>query len=187
MKLNEDDLCIVMGDFNLRHVSWSIDNDDVSEISYLLPLNVTKDFEICVVDQLMGEGLNQISNIQNSNKRWLDLVFTNESDSVNVSCSKFNLLPNEVHHKAMEINVSIEEPVTTEETETIPLTDFNFNKANHELLYKLLVEVDWNTLLSNQDIHESTSKFYDKLYEIFELTVPKKTKTGGNHPKYFDK
>lgn len=90
----------------------------------------------------MAEGLNQISNIQNSNKRWLDLVFTNESDSLNVSCSKLNLLPNEIHHKGLEINVAIEVPVSTDETETNNLRDFNFNKANYELLNNLLEDVD---------------------------------------------
>src|ERR1700744_5210921 len=66
------------------------------------------DEEICVVDNLMGLGLNQISINQNDQSRWLDLVFTNNWNNVSVECSKNNLLPNEIFHKALEINLEIE-------------------------------------------------------------------------------
>lgn len=54
---------------------------------------------------LMAKGLCQVNHIMNSNIKWLHLVFTNESDMVNVKSSNFNRLPNERRHKALEIAI----------------------------------------------------------------------------------
>lgn len=184
-QLNENDICVIIGDFNLRDIIWCEDENDDNVTSYLLPINVKSDIEICVVDQLMAEGFNQISNIYNSNMRWLDLVFTNESDNVNVTCSTSNLLPNEIHHKALEINLSVQELVSANEPQT--LSRRNFFKADYEKLNNLIVEVDWSVLFMNSTMDDSISRFYDKMLELFDQSVPLVRKTVNNHPKYFDK
>lgn len=58
---------------------------------------------------------------------------------VSVYCSKLSLLPNEVHHYALEIGINVEELETHSETETC--TERNFYNADYELMNKAISEV----------------------------------------------
>lgn len=51
----------------------------------------------------------------------------------------------------------------------------------------LINEVDWSALFSNLTITDAAIKFYAKLLQLFDESVPNKTAIVNNHPKYFDK
>lgn len=82
--MNIDDSCVVMGDFNLPNLKWCFDrseNDEADE-HFLVPVNVTSEVEISVVDSMMSVGLVQVNSVNNDNHRLLDLVFTNDWNNV---------------------------------------------------------------------------------------------------------
>lgn len=133
----------------------------------------------------MAVGLNQVNNVVNSNGRWLDLIFMSESDTVNVSCSNQNLLPNEIHHKSLEINVSMEQLVVN--NGQAREAGSNFYKADYAKLNRLLDGIDWELFFLNLNIDQSTDKFYDQINEFFAKSVLVKMNATNNHPKYFDK
>lgn len=87
-----------------------------------------------------------MNNIPNQNKRWLDLVWTNDCNNVSIESSKFNLLPKEVHHYALELNYEVEIDNSYIDNDTLP--EWNFRKAKYPMLNNLINEVDWNSLLN---------------------------------------
>lgn len=135
-----------------------------------MPNNASSDIEICVVDTLMSEQLMQVNCVHNSNLRLLDLIFTNNFNNVNVFPSASNILPNEVHHKALEIVYEVD--IDNSEIDTEVVLEINFKKANFPLLNDLILEVDWKTLLNDKNIGESVYTFYAKLFELFNQCVP---------------
>lgn len=68
-EINDNDLCLLTGDFYLPDIIWCQYEDKDSDISFLLPVNIKSEIEMCVIDQLMSEGLCQVNHIMNSNMK----------------------------------------------------------------------------------------------------------------------
>lgn len=133
----------------------------------------------------MSEELGQVNSVENLNKRWLDLAWTNYCNNVRVESSKFNMLLNEVHHYALEMTSEIEIDNSDINTEALP--ERNFSKANYPTLCSLLNDVDWDSLFNVANIEDSVSVFYDKLFDLIDLCLPNEIHKATNHPKYFNK
>ncbi|KAH9628651.1 hypothetical protein HF086_007856 [Spodoptera exigua] len=63
-------------------------------------------------------------------------------------------------------------------------SDWNFNKANFSLLYEMMAAADWDCIFNSSDVQSATTKFYDILYNIFDLCVPKKNRLVSNRKRY---
>lgn len=128
--LNGNNPCYVFGDFNLPNLKWSYDEESNA---YLLPVNVASDVESCVVDRLFALDLLQINDVKNDNDRLLDLLFTNNYLDTSVEIASHRLLPDEIHHRALEISVNIAKLINniSFESETYKI---NFKQINISVL-----------------------------------------------------
>lgn len=165
-KINETELCYLLGDFNLPDIRWQRD-DELSEV--LVPLNISSDCETCVVDGLLGLDLLQINGTQNSNGRILDLIFTNNYDNSSVDIASDRLLPDETHHKALELNIHI----YAEIAEAVPSgPSFDFKKAVYRDLNVYFSEINWEMFLGGVNLEENASFLHNTISNAMDRFVP---------------
>ena len=64
---------------------------------------------------------------------------------------------------------------------------FNFRRANFPQLYQQLLEVDWSFLNELEDLNTACHYFYDKLFQMFTICVPKSTRPNSSRkfPPWF--
>jgi len=163
---------IIVGDFNLSTINW-ISND------YTNTSSLVHDF-ICF---LSLHELNQCNFINNHMNRILDLVLTKlEYHDLKISRAVTPLIKEDDYHPALVIDLN---KTDRHRTHSIKSTagnfsdntlNYNFKKADFNLLYTLLSLVDWNFLLCFSCINAALDRFYAELYEILDKCVPK-TKT----------
>lgn len=96
-----------------------------------------------------------------------------------------NLLPNEIHHNALEVKIEIETQSREVLLDEVYVRDFR--KTDFVALNELIADVDWNSLFANSDVNSSVNLFYEKIEQFFSACVPLKKVTSSAHPKYFDK
>lgn len=101
---NTDDIVLVCGDFNQPGIKWVKADDD----EYYSPTNVSTSNEIVVCDSMLDMGFNQMCNLENVTGNVLDLEFTNRVDELSLNESQSPLLPLDNHHRAFEVEISIE-------------------------------------------------------------------------------
>lgn len=166
-KINENELCYLIGDFNLPNIKWHLDEQN---IGVLIPLNVTTDYEACMIDGLLGLDLLQINGIRNSNDRTLDLIFTNNYNNSAVEIASDRLLPDEIHHSALEINIHIIKLIDNSDISTSSL---DFKKANYRDMNQFFVDLDWKSILDNDDINENVHQLNNALSAGINQFVPR--------------
>lgn len=170
--MGDCDTCYVAGDFNLPNLQW---NKDEENNSHLLPLNITTDIESCVVDGLYSLDLLQINDVRNDNGRILDLFFTNNYNDSTVQIASHRLLPDETHHKALEISITnVKYLINGTPTHSTKLT-FNFRRIDYFNMNAFLNDVDWEGAFGNANIEENVKLFYDIIDEGLNLHAPLST------------
>lgn len=166
--MKSEDICFILGDFNLRNIIWDkIDDDD----SFFAPSNITTDHQEKVLDFFAEHGLSQICDLQNRAGNVLDLAFTNALDNFELKSTVSIFDKTSVHHKCFDLkylyafnNLSQQHAVATR-------TIFDFENADFtEIVNKLanmMIDPDWT-------IDHQADYFIDFLTSIMETDVPKK-------------
>lgn len=181
----EDVICIVLGDFNLPHLNWIMDeeNEDI-----LLPLNSSqKDEEF--LDVMATSCLYQLNFYRNINEHILDLIYCNELDSSTVyPVSEIDLLhPNtSVHHKAMCFEYFIPQLNQFEDID-FPAFENDFKNGKLDELDNRIGNFDWISIFEGKTMEESTTSFYSNIYEMISQTIPKRRKIFTKTPIWFNK
>lgn len=118
----------VLGDFNVGHITWNqMDND-----SGVLPVSLSKEKEIILLDSLFSFGLTQVNHVRNDMNRILDLDFINEYLNAQITdCSP--LLRNYIYHKAIEIEIKDINFKNYEVFNNLNKYNFKFNSNNLDL------------------------------------------------------
>ena len=80
------------------------------------------------------------------------------------------LLKEDDHHPSLEIVLNF---VNVADTKYLSNSSYNFKKANFQGLYELLFNSDWSFLVNCNNVETACSLFYDKLNNIFSMSVPK--------------
>nr|CAI5828323.1 unnamed protein product [Callosobruchus analis] len=62
---------------------------------------------------------------------------------------------------------------------------YNFRKANYIGLYNALTYLDWTFLDNTSDVNLMYDMFYEKLYYVLDLYVPKVTTKKRGYPKWY--
>lgn len=153
---------LMLGDFNItKYASFLADNHSDGKIfalnNFLNLLN-----------------LQQYNYIFNKHNKLLDLVLCNKKCRVEKSDDV--LIREDDHHPALNVTLEMKDcfvsrtifPKNSDVT-------YNFRKANFQILYHALLDVDWSFLTSFSDVESACQAFYDKLYQLFDLIVPKYT------------
>lgn len=179
--VNSETTVILYGDFNLPSLKWIA--SDIFENSYI-PINVTNEVEQITIESCNDLGLHQMNNVLNDNCRILDLFWINEPDICVCRKCDNNILYNEVHHKALKIEVEftyfIKDDIHKEYF-------MDFSNANYDKINDHLNSIDWRLIFNNKNTLESK---VDKFYEIVNNTIKKnvqmKEVKKSSHPIWFD-
>lgn len=127
--------------------------------------------------------LNQFNSITNTENKILDLILSN------IICTTerdpFPLVPEDPHHPTLNIVLSLK--ISKKEIFPVNIAEprYNFRRANFPLLYDSILHADWSDLSNFLDVDEMCSSFYNTLYKIFDLHVPKSVIRKRNFPVWF--
>lgn len=183
---NFNDSCFLLGDFNLPNLCWI---EDEESRNFMLPLNVRSDAETYVVDNLFSVDMRQINNVFNTNNRILDLVFTNVYDCVAITKSTVPLLPNEIHHFAIELCVSNVSGLNVKNQDTHSNNyAFDFRRSNFEGLALFFTQIDWANLLSNLSADQMVTVFYNQVgIGLKRFTPVVRKRVMSSHPPWMSR
>lgn len=159
-----DDLFIILGDFNVRFGVWSFNIENNS-----MELQASTDKLVCHTADFMNMSLlSQYNNQFNVNNRLLDLVFSNKSCQVS-SCSS-PLVPEDVHHKSLELIMS----VNVVNSLKLPIIKKKqFHKADYTSIKHVLKSINWQDIFrSMNDVESKVSYFYSIIDDIISRYVP---------------
>lgn len=176
-KADKNTTIILYGDFNLPSLNWT--QSDIFENTFI-PINMSNQCEEITIETCHDIGLYQMNNVINDNNRILDLFWTNEPDICVCQICKNNILYNEVHHKAIKVDMEVE--VSISQT---PIKEFYMDFANADYI-KMNDEIkliDWNSLFNCVgSLNEKVDKFYESMNRIIEANVKKKEIRKSRHP-----
>ena len=164
------DTVIVLGDYNLPYLCWSLDND----LNSYIPVNASSEQEMVMCEALMSNGLQQINSFSNVNGRLLDLAFVNNGDKVDLLEPPANLLKVDAHHKPFSLCIGTYNDDPGDDAFT--LTDncnFDFNHCNFDDISAALAVVDWS-ILTDHELDDAVTVFYEKIFDILHQLVPLK-------------
>ncbi|XP_063920879.1 uncharacterized protein LOC135135671 [Zophobas morio] len=109
--------------------------------------------------------------------------------SENVSCivssAESSLVPEDVHHPSLLIEILIETESKVKLLGNQSCTKYNFRKANFQELYNAFCSLDWSYLEKIRDVEIAVDGFYDKIYQLFDNYVPKCPITTSKFPIWF--
>ena len=126
--------------------------------------------------------IDQVNSVLNGNGRLLDLVMS--CGPVSVSESLDPLLPADKHHPALHIEFDTFLP-QQKYSNRAQNTSYNFKKANFQLLYSKLLNINWSFLDSISNVDIMCDNVYYKLEEVFTMCVPMKKSINSKYPVWF--
>lgn len=153
---------LIVGDFNISAYASYLHDSQTNRLISMLNnfLNIFN--------------MSQHNFIYNENNRLLDLVLYNKMCTVEKSLEP--LVAEDSHHPALEISFKIYSSTNLKHNFPVNYSNcYNFRKANFLLLYESISNIDWSFLCTSLDVEDACTRFYDKLYSIFDLYVPKVT------------
>lgn len=96
-------------------------------------------------------------------------------------------MPPDTYHPPLDINIIVATRRRLDRLEPSNIdsnTDWNFKKGNYETLYDMISKVSWHDLYQLDDPFLSTKYFYDTLYHIFNVCIPKKRRNNYKSTRY---
>lgn len=176
---NPHDIFIILGDFNVTSADWNF-----SAVANSMYINTPNDrLTISTSDFMNISLLSQYNGVFNVHNRLLDLVFC--SQRCTVSASPEPLVPEDPHHRALEICLETHEPVALQHNCS---TRRLFYRSDFDSINRELNLIDWDEKLSSYgDVDSMVTCFYDILNDLFDKYVPTvKTRTVNNrYPPWY--
>lgn len=163
---NNGDELLLLGDFNLPNSKWVANEDDDN----YLPEGNPNYRESCFLNSLFSLGLNQMSGVTNVLGRQLDLVFFTDVDNLIVEPSPLVMSSVDDHHPPLLLNYCFNSE--NKPCPEVVTHSFNFKKANFSELSSKLASIDYNNLLSANELDVDVERFYSVLYEALVSCVP---------------
>ena len=159
---------LIVGDFNLPNRHDTTDKDTVIEMFNNF-INLLS--------------LQQLNYIDNAYGNRLDLVLSNKKCVV--SKEHIPLVKKDDYHPALNNSLSLFSSRKTELQVNTAQFRYNFRKADFPLLYDMILHIDWSDLFSLHDVNEVCARFYGKLYDLFEVCVPRSVIRKRSYPIWF--
>lgn len=173
------DSIILIGDFNLPSLKWSVNNTHMECLTSGGPSPGRH-----LVDLLSRMNIKQYNSIFNSTGGILDLALSNTE--CEVYKPNIPLLPEGKFHPSFYLIVKFNAP-SPPLKQSNSLTKFNFYKANYDKLNSSILEMSWSSLLNHLSAEEALNVFYEKVFEIIKLNVPLCSSKTRNFPVWFSK
>lgn len=167
---------VIMGDFNLYEVNGpDYDFTEGSKISKLM----------CKYMNMYN--LRSVNGIVNNTGRTLDLVLTSLDCSVTEDEIPITRV-DQLYHPPLNIELDFVRSSKSSVASNMFRYQYNFKKANFNLIYEKLANMDWSCLHRENSVDSMVERLYSILYNILEETVPKvKIRNQINKfPKWYD-
>ena len=177
------DKIITIGDFNLTHLNWTY-HDNILELDTSNPGAAASNRRSATILRDFFSELNmQQHHPKYPEKGYtLDLAFANTNLLKYLHSSDFMVDADSDHHYSATFSVQ----GNIQFSEDVHLSRYNFKKGDYKEISKLLSLVSWNSVLDiKNDINYCVNKFYETLYEIISVTVPKFQFKCKNFPPWF--
>lgn len=168
-QLDDSDVVIVLGDYNLPYLTWQLDED----LNGYIPINASSEQELALTESLLAYGLLQVNRFTNTNERLLDLAFVNAPDDVEIVEPPLPLLPVDPHHKPFIILLDVLSDVSDVLEQRAEPMVMNFKRCDFEALNNALASIDWRQYIVGDSVDLDTSTFYGKLFEVLDVHVPR--------------
>lgn len=161
-----------MGDFNAA-TTWI---EGIENPLLLRPLHLVGSPQTFFVDGMSQLGLAQICNVKTVNQ--LENIWITETANFVVTHARHSLKPNSQHHAAIELVYKVDLHDDSNDSSSMR---YNFHLADINGIKDVLNEVDWSSLLVDDDVDVVVDKFYSVFNRLIEQFVPKrKTKINTN-------
>ncbi|XP_055528077.1 uncharacterized protein LOC129720614 [Wyeomyia smithii] len=179
-KATSGDSVIVVGDYNLPHLTWSYDND----VDSFVPTNASSEQELIFTENMIASGLQQICDVPNSHGRLLDLAFVSNSSEIELIGMPFTLLPCDQHHKPFVLRLPTSS--SSENHSVNPVNQsLDINRCNFDAVISELRLQDWDGISHEAHTDTAVTTFYDVLFSIITRNTPIRTtriRRVYNHP-----
>ena len=162
--VDPEDVLIIVGDFNLPHVQWTIDDDDA-----IIPTAFDSLHANQFITGLLGMGVHQVNSIRNSNDRLLDLFFTNDFLNVSIDHAK-PLSRVDQHHPPILVTYEWHEANNVSTTQ--PTKALNFKRADYAGMNQHLANVNFAELFRGKALNEMVQILHSILDGAIEKFVP---------------
>ena len=160
----------VIGDFNLRNVSWE-------------DLEGTAPIEQSFVDSFNDLGLVQcINQPTHKDGRTLDILLTNTAASVR----DVKVLDKDSICRADHYPITFNLKIKVNRQKPLKRKCYNYKKANWDGLNAELRYTNWNAMLNCCEAEIAWRKFKQKLFELADKHIPKASIKSDTQPPWFD-
>lgn len=166
-----DKQLLILGDFNCPHFNSFSVNDRKTRI---------------LTNFMFMLSLIQYNNILNCNDRALDLVFSNLTCNVAVSRDMVPLVPEDIYHPALIIDLDITHLKLGNNFSSNKNLRYNFSNADFMSLYDSFLHVDWSFLSTFINVGDTVSAFYNQLFGVIDLSVPIHRSSRRSYPPWFN-
>ncbi|KAL1374746.1 hypothetical protein pipiens_017903, partial [Culex pipiens pipiens] len=167
-KATDQDVVVVVGDYNLPDLVWVFDED----VGGFLPANASSDAEVALTESFLANGLVQINFLLNNSNRLLDLAFVNDAAAFELLQPPNSLLPIDAPHPPFVLKLEICAHTPASESIDPVAEEFDFKRCNFETLNSRLEAVDWSTMDTAGSLDDAVTEFYDQLLNVLRDTVP---------------
>lgn len=176
-----DSKFLIVGDFNLPHIQWTVDECSYSFDNTTTPSTLSSAETLSETMSLFT--LTQHNHINNISGNTLDLVFSSFG-FIDVSLDLDTYFKIDNYHPPL----SFEIPINTSDSmcSKKSFSYYNFAAADYNQITFELNSVNWNDLFLDTDINTSALLLSDFLNELIVTYVPLKTVTIDSFPPWFD-
>lgn len=177
--INPDDTFLIIGDFNLPCIKWTVDGRGIKITSNSELGMAANDF----IDCLDYVGFCQYNLTPNCCRNVLDLVLTNSTLECICKQSVTSLVDIDKYHIPLDINIHAQvfKPIRPQPRNIRRFFRGDYDKINEELL-----KVNWEQFFNSISVEEMVDKLYLKLKSLIDSYVPSARVSGGHcYPKWY--
>lgn len=171
-QMNANDNIIILGDFNLRAVTWLRDSSgtyfpDASRSSI-------SSASLALLDAYSTAGLRQINSVHNDNNRILDLCFISEDLRTDCSATRAPspLVKDIQHHPPLL--VALNNGPRPRFVEPMDRVSYDFGRGDFDSMNEFLQNLDWAGIFHGSDCNHAASTMSNILLYSIDQYVPKK-------------
>lgn len=175
-----DSRFFLAGDYNLKTARWR----DEEEAGMLVECSCASAISLAAVrvcESFNGLSLRQVNSLPNNHGVFLDLLFSDCSET-STHIAHDLLLENNFHHLAFCFDIPLKERVEFI-TEVVQIYDYA--KCDLIELKSYLSKVDWSFILSQDDINSTVESFNNILLTGIELSTPHRIIHPSSFPRWF--
>ena len=173
-----NDVIMCFGDFNSRDILWKVnDGDKYASVTNISSLCTVSDRLLEVMD---SHNLHQFNCNATCNDNVLDLAFGNNV-TMDISIA---LKACSSTHDALSVVIDVE---SDHHTQHITRTNYNFKRANWDMLLTLLSLISWSNLDTFSTVNDALVYFYDIVHAAMRDCIPTVRINSKKFPYWYDK